>query len=319
MSVFANIIASASYVPEKIISNDDLSKILDTSDEWIFQRTGIKNRHISTGENTSDLAIEVAKKLLAESGLSASELDFIIVASMSADYQSPSLACQVQGAIKADQAFATDVSAACSGFVYALALANRLILKEDSKGMVIASDVMSKVVDWSDRSTAVLFGDGAGGVILSSDSKEHFLVSNLYAQGDKAESLLSGYSPVENPWVESSLVNDKLSMDGRDIFNFVTNQVSASLKDLKDDYDIDYYLLHQANARILDHVAKKIKEPRNKFIQNIENYGNTSSASIAILLDEAIKNKTLKLASNQTILLSGFGGGLSYGNILIKL
>lgn len=322
MGQFAKIIATASYTPDNVVTNDDLSQILDTNDEWIYSRTGIKERHISTGQDTSDLCIKVAKNLLDESGLDASDIDFIIVASMTPDYQSPSTACIVQGAIEAKNAWALDVSAACSGFVYALTVAEKMISGSNKRGVVIAGDVMSKAVDWSDRSTAVLFGDGAGGVILESSQKQHILSSNLYAQGEKANCLQSGKSPVINPWIKSDSSSkenslEKLSMNGRQIFSFVVGNVSKTIKEYSE--QIDYYLLHQANARILDQVSKKIGQPREKFLQNIEKYGNTSSASVAILLDEAIKNEILTIGSGQQILLSAFGGGLTWGNILIKL
>lgn len=320
MNMFGKITATASYVPEKILTNDDLSNLMDTSDEWIHSRTGIKRRRVAVGENTSDLCIRVAQTLLQDAQLSAESLDFILVATITPDFNTPAVACQVQGAIGAVNAFAFDISAACAGFVYALSMAEKLIRTGAKKGLVIGGEVLSKVLDWNDRSTAVLFGDGAGGLLLEASSEQHLLKESLKADGTRGMSLTSGFRTNENPFSQNApAYNACMQMIGREIFDFATRDVVASINDLTQDEAIDYFLLHQANSRILDKVARKLKQPREKFLQNMQDYGNTSAASIPLLLDEEIKRGTLSLGSGQKVVFSGFGGGLTWGTMLATL
>lgn len=320
MNMFGKITATASYVPEKIVTNDDLSNLMDTSDEWIHSRTGIKQRRVAVGENTSDLCIRVAQTLLQDAQLSAESLDFILVATITPDFNTPAVACQVQGAIGAVNAFAFDISAACAGFVYALSMAEKLIRTGAKKGLVIGGEVLSKVLDWNDRSTAVLFGDGAGGLLLEASSEQHLLKESLKADGTRGMSLTSGFRTNENPFSQNAPAYSAcMQMIGREIFDFATRDVVASINDLTQDEAIDYFLLHQANSRILDKVARKLKQPREKFLQNMQDYGNTSAASIPLLLDEEIKRGTLSLGSGQKVVFSGFGGGLTWGTMLATL
>lgn len=320
MNMFGKITATASYVPEKIVTNDDLSNLMDTSDEWIHSRTGIKRRRVAVGENTSDLCIRVAQTLLQDAQLSAESLDFILVATITPDFNTPAVACQVQGAIGAVNAFAFDISAACAGFVYALSMAEKLIRTGAKKGLVIGGEVLSKVLDWNDRSTAVLFGDGAGGLLLKASSEQHLLKESLKADGTRGMSLTSGFRTNENPFSQNvPAYSACMQMIGREIFDFATRDVVASINDLIQDEAIDYFLLHQANSRILDKVARKLKQPREKFLQNMQDYGNTSAASIPLLLDEEIKRGTLSLGSGQKVVFSGFGGGLTWGTMLATL
>ncbi|MFZ4853166.1 beta-ketoacyl-ACP synthase III [Enterococcus entomosocium] len=320
MNMFGKITATASYVPEKIVTNDDLSNLMDTSDEWIHSRTGIKRRRVAVGENTSDLCIRVAQTLLQDAQLSAESLDFILVATITPDFNTPAIACQVQGAIGAVNAFAFDISAACAGFVYALSMAEKLIRTGAKKGLVIGGEVLSKVLDWNDRSTAVLFGDGAGGLLLEASSEQHLLKESLKADGTRGMSLTSGFRTNENPFSQNAPAYSAcMQMIGREIFDFATRDVVASINDLIQDEAIDYFLLHQANSRILDKVARKLKQPREKFLQNMQDYGNTSAASIPLLLDEEIKRGTLSLGSGQKVVFSGFGGGLTWGTMLATL
>ncbi len=323
MTNFGKIAATASYIPEKIVTNDQLAEIMDTSDEWIYSRTGIKARHIAVDENTSDLCIKVAEQLIEKSGTSPEELDFILVATMSPDYNSPSVACLVQGAIGAVNALAFDLSAACAGFVYALSMGEKLIRTGSKKGLVIGGEVLSKVLDWQDRTTAVLFGDGAGGLLLEATEQQHVLKESLKADGTRGMSLTSGYRSNQSPYSKNADTgqNGCLTMAGRDIFDFATRDVAKAIDELicDDRETIDYFLLHQANARILDKIARKVKMPRDKFLQNMDKYGNTSGATIPILLDEAIAEGTLQLGSNQKVVLSGFGGGLTWGSMIITL
>ncbi|WP_288307489.1 beta-ketoacyl-ACP synthase III [uncultured Enterococcus sp.] len=320
MNMFGKITATASYVPEKIVTNDDLSNLMDTSDEWIHSRTGIKRRRVAVGENTSDLCIRVAQTLLQDAQLSAESLDFILVATITPDFNTPAVACQIQGAIGAVNAFAFDISAACAGFVYALSMAEKLIRTGAKKGLVIGGEVLSKVLDWNDRSTAVLFGDGAGGLLLEASSEQHLLKESLKADGTRGMSLTSGFRTNENPFSQNAPAYSAcMQMIGREIFDFATRDVVASINDLTQNEAIDYFLLHQANSRILDKVARKLKQPREKFLQNMQDYGNTSAASIPLLLDEEIKRGTLSLGSGQKVVFSGFGGGLTWGTMLATL
>jgi 3-oxoacyl-[acyl-carrier-protein] synthase-3 len=320
MNMFGRITATARYVPEQIVTNQQLSEIMATSDEWIFSRTGIKERRISTGENTSDLCTNVAKQLLASSGVAPEELDFILVATITPDFNTPAVACQVQGNIGANKAFAFDISAACAGFVYALSLAEKLIRTGSQKGLVIGGEVLSKVLDWEDRSTAVLFGDGAGGVLLEATSSQHFLKESLQSDGTRGLSLTSGFVENKSPYGSfSTQYSAYMQMVGREIFDFATRDVVQSIKAITEQETVDYYLLHQANSRILDKVARKLQVPRHKFLQNMQYYGNTSAASIPILLDEEVKRGTLSLGSGQKVVFSGFGGGLAWGTMLAVL
>lgn len=321
MRNYGRIVTSASYVPPKIMTNDQLAEIIDTSDEWIFSRTGIKQRHIAEGENTSDLCIRVAQTLLVNAKLSAEKLDFILVATMTPDYHTPSVACMVQGAIGANQAFAFDLSAACSGFVYALAMADKLIQTGAKKGLVIGGEVLSRMIDWNDRSTAVLFGDGAGGVLLEASQQPMILAESLHSDGTKYQALTSGLVAATNG-VETQSSIQPLQMEGRAIFDFATREVTRSLAQMlasKSEVAVDYFLLHQANSRILDICARKLHMPREKFLQNMQNYGNTSAATIPILFDEAVSSGTIILGTKQHIVMTGFGGGLTWGSLLLEV
>lgn len=318
------IFQTAHYVPKKVLTNEDLSKMMDTSDEWIYSRTGIKTRHIVETENTSDLCINVARQLLDKANISPEQIGFILVATMTPDYQSPSVACQVQGAIDAYQAFAFDLTAACAGFVYALHTAKGLLhdLPAGQVGMIIGGETLSKVVNWQDRTTSVLFGDAAAGVLVRSSDELGIIKSRCYADGHYAQSLTSGFIANQSPFsLSQEIISDKLTMNGRDIFDFTTRTVANSLDEFLGDLKttIDYFLLHQANVRILDIMAKKLKVDRAKFLQNMEYYGNSSAASIPLLLSESVEKKIIQLGSNQKLVFSGFGGGLSYGHILTTI
>lgn len=323
MMKHSRITATASYAPEKIVTNDDLAKIMDTSDEWIYSRTGIKERRIATDENTSDLCTKVAAALLEKSGVTAEELDFILVATITPDFLTPSTACLVQGNIGAVNAFAFDLTAACSGFVYALSMGDKLIRTGSRKGIIIGAEVFSKVVDWQDRSTAVLFGDAAAGVLLTDEGTQPLITKEaLKADGTRGLSLTSGYIANNNPYRPTAEgYKPEIQMDGRAIFDFATRDVVKAIDGLvaEDKEQVDYYLLHQANSRILDKVARKLKVPREKFPQNMDRYGNTSAASVPLLLDELITNGTLSLGSQQNLVLSGFGGGLTWGSLMLTL
>ena len=325
MTAYAKISQVAHYVPDQVIHNDDLARIMDTSDDWISSRTGIRKRHIARDQQTSDLATKVATSLLEKSQISAEAIDFIIVATITPDSNMPSTATKVQAAIGAHQAFAYDLSAACSGFVFALSTAEKMIASgRYQKGIVIGAEILSKTVDWSDRTTAVLFGDGAGGVLLERDSSPHFLAESLHSDGIRGQSLTSGGIGLHSPFSDQQENEPFLKMDGRAIFEFAIRDVTKSISKLISDQglqseDIDLYLMHQANYRILDKMAQQLGVSIEKFPANMMEYGNTSAASIPILLSECVEAGSIRLDGSQTILMSGFGGGLTWGSLLIKL
>jgi 3-oxoacyl-[acyl-carrier-protein] synthase-3 len=238
---------------------------------------------------------------------------------MSPDYTSPSVACQVQGELGAKQAMAFDIAAACAGFVYALATAENFMRAGMQRGIVIGGEKTSKLLDWQDRSSAVLFGDGAAGVLLEANEKASIIKQMLRADGERANSLTSGFRKNSNIFHEGPETSATLAMDGRGIWNFALNDVTKSLKEFIGEETVDYYLLHQANKRIIEKIARKMNEPIEKFPMNLMNYGNTSAASIPILLDELIEANILSLNSNQKVVLTGYGGGLAWGNLLIQL
>lgn len=314
------------YVPENSVDNETLTQWMDTSDEWIKKRTGIEKRHVSLGQDTSDLCIEASKKALDKSSLDPGEIGLIIVATMTPDSQSPSVASKVQSALKASNAVAFDLSAACSGFIYGLSVAEKMLRHMDLPyALVIGGEVMSKALDWNDRKTSVLFGDGAGAVVLKREQDaEAFISEDLHTDGDKGEALISGEQEVTNPLCLTEKKSGFLTMDGRAVFNFVTKTIPKSITKVLESgntelEEVDYMLLHQANARIIEIVSKKIGSPLSKFPMNIQNYGNTSAASLPILLDELIEDNTIQIGSGQKIILSAFGGGLTWGTVLVKI
>lgn len=322
---FTRISHVAHYVPKRIVTNHDLATMVDTTDEWIRSRTGIRERRVSDGENTSDLASAVARQLLDKAMCPADAIDFILVATITPDSLMPSTATKVQAQIGAVNAFAFDLTAACSGFVYALTVADKLIASgRYRKGLVIGSEVFSKILDWQDRRTTVLFGDGAGGVLVEATDTPYFLAESLNADGSR-QGLESGHLGFSSPFAEQNSPCDlSLKMDGRTIFDFAVREVSKSIKQFLATSplgveDLDYLLLHQANERILDKMAQKIGIGREKCPANMMSYGNTSAASIPILLSECVADGRIRLDGSQTVLLSGFGGGLTWASLLLKL
>ena len=315
---------TAHYVPFKVITNDDLAEIMTTSDEWISSRTGIKERHVVQGEQTSDLALAVGQQLLQKANLKPEQLDFIIVATMSPDYLTPSTAAIVQGKLQAGHALAFDINAACSGFIYALAIADKLLAGPYQRGLVIGAEVLSKLIDWQERSTAVLFGDGSGGVLVEKSSQtEGIIAEDLAAFGEQRAKLTAGYQPLCSPYSSDSNSEHKkyFEMDGRAVYNFATHEVPNSIRRVLvkanwEKEDVQWLLLHQANGRIISAIAKHLNIPEEKFLENIAKYGNTSAASVPILLDEAVNSGIIK--RNQKLILSGFGGGLTVASIALS-
>ncbi len=313
------------YTPNNIISNDDLSKIVDTSDEWIFSRTGIKNRFITTGENTSDICAKAAENVLENANVSPKDIDIIIVATISPDYYTPSTACIVQSLIGASNAFAFDISAACSGFVYGLSIAEKFIRTGAYKNaLVIGGEALSKILNWEDRRTCVLFGDGAGGAYLEASDNESFIAEDICSDGTRYNSLTGGHLPARNPYTEKKEYYPYLEMDGRAIFDFAVKTIPKSLQILSEKSnipieEIKYIIPHQANSRIFDTIARKMKIDISKFYLNIDRFGNTSAGTIPIALSEMVEKDLITIGSNEKIALTGFGGGLTWGSMLINI
>lgn len=317
------IIGTGSYAPLNIMTNHQLSEIVDTSDEWIFSMTGIKQRHISQGENTSDLATKAALSALKDANVNAEDIDLIIVASTSPDQFVPATACLVQGNIGAVNAMAFDISAACTGFIFALNIAMQFLRTGQRKrALIIGAEVLSKIVDWTDRNTCILFGDGAGAAVLEAGSVRGIISINSASQGEKARFLTCPTVDVVNTFTKGNEnFKSKIKMDGKEIFKFAVRIIASSIsKILKENNytldDIKYVVCHQANFRIIDFVVRRLKADKNKFFVNLDRYGNTSSASIAIAMDEMNKKKLLE--AGDKIILVGFGGGLTYGASLIE-
>lgn len=296
------IVATDFAVPERVMTNDDLSKIMDTSDEWIVKRTGIKRRHISQNENTSDLATRVAEGLLEKSNINVQDINLIVVATMSPDNMTPATAAMVQGRIGAENAVCFDISAACSGFSYAVSLVRSMMLTNHwQHAIVIGAEVLSKLLDWTDRSTAVLFGDGAGGVLLGQSDTKHLLGQSLQTFGNKGDQLIAGHLGVTDDVLKNQRKLSAFTMNGQEVYRFATHEVPRSIlkacSNAQIELDqIDHFLLHQANERIIAQVARKLKQPLSKFAIDIDEYGNTAAASEAILLAEMIQKSKLNQA-----------------------
>jgi 3-oxoacyl-[acyl-carrier-protein] synthase-3 len=310
------------YAPPGLLTNQDLEKVLDTSDEWIASRTGMKRRHIAgPDEATSDLCIAAAKNALSKTKLSPSDIDCFIVATSTPDYPFPATACIVASQLGATDKPAFDMEIACSGFIYGLTLASGLIVSGVySRVMLIGAETLSKIVDRTDRSTAVLFGDGAGAVILEASAENSFLSSDLGSDGSRPEMLCLLGGGSRRPFTVESLAAGEqyLRMEGREVFKFaVTKMIHSTGVALKKAHlhkaDVDWLIPHQANRRIIDAAAKYLDMPEDKVIVNIEEYGNTSAASIPIALSEALDSGKIK--PGDVIVFVGFGGGLSWGAV----
>lgn len=318
---YAKILGTGKALPKKVVTNYDLEKIVETSDEWIYSRSGIKERRIAVEETVSSMATESAKKALEIAKINPIDIDMIIVATMSAEYTTPAIACLVQKELGADNAMAFDLSAACSGFVFALNTADQFIKSGASKrALVIGSEKLSQILNWEDRATCVLFADGAGAVVLGDSDQPGVIASKCKSIGKDYACLTAKTQRFKNPFEEQEKEATYLEMEGREVFEFACTKVPACIEELLEEsnilkQEIDYYILHQANTRIIKRVAKVLEEDLNKFYTNMEFYGNTSAASVAIALDEMYRSDKLK---GKTVVLAGFGAGLTYGASVIK-
>lgn len=306
-------------VPRKIVTNDDLSKFVETSDEWIFQRTGIRERRISD-ENTSELAYRSAVDAIKNSNIDKNEIDLIVCATITPDNFTPSVACMVQEKLGlGDNVTAFDVNAACTGFVFALKIVASMLNTYHKKALVIGCETLSKIINFEDRNTCVLFGDGAGAIVVEKDEKnEEFYTCSLGNDKDLIAENVEMNFEMKNKVLKSGF----LKMDGKEVFKFAINVVEKSIDNILDRTnlkleDIKLIIPHQANQRIISNVAKKLNVDNDKFFVNLEKYGNTSAASVPMALCEAFESK--KITKGDKVILVGFGGGLTWGSTIIEI
>ena len=315
--IFSKIIGVGSYLPTKVLTNKDLEKNLDTTDEWITLRTGIKERHIvGPDELTSDLAFEAARNAINNAGINSNEIDLIIVATTTPDKIFPSTACNVQTKLGIKNCPAFDIQAVCSGFIYALSVADNFIKTNSAKNvLIIGADSMSKITDYSDRSNAILWGDGGGAVVLSAANEQGILSTHIHADGQHEELL---HVPKKNI---NNKIQQTIEMEGSQVFKIAVNTLDkivdeALMANQLQKEDIDWLVPHQANIRILEATAKKLEMSMDKVIVTIDRHGNTSAASIPLALDDGIQSGKIK--SGQLLLMEAFGGGFTWGSALIR-
>ena len=324
MSVIrSQVIGSGAYLPQKVLSNHELAKLVDTSDEWISNRTGIKRRHIvREGEKTSDLAFEAAKAALADAKIGADELDLIVLATTTPDQTFPSVATNLQARLGMTRGAAFDVQAVCSGFIYALSVADSMIKTGQAKTvLLVGAETMSRLLDWSDRSTCVLFGDGAGALVLRAGegkgdaSDTGVLTSRLYSDGRLHDILYVDGGP------STTGTTGHLRMQGKEVFKHAVVNMAAAIEETARAAnvavsDIDWIVPHQANQRILDGTARRLHLPLDRIISTIAEHGNTSAASVPLALDVAVRDGRIK--RGDLLLLEAMGGGLTWGAVLVR-
>lgn len=316
-------VGCGSYLPEKVVTNDDLAKTVDTSDEWIQERTGIKRRHIAAdGEMTSDLALHAAREALKDAGLEGKDIDLVVLATSTPDYTFPATATAVQAAIGMEGGFAFDIQAVCSGFVYAMATADNFIKAGQVKrALVIGAETFSRILDWEDRTTCVLFGDGAGAVILEAQTGEGSLAdrgmlsAHLHSDGRFQDCLYVDGGP------SSTQTTGHLRMRGKEVFKHAVNNLAKVVFETLEannlePTDIDWVVPHQANKRILDSTAKKFKIPAERVIVTVDEHANTSAASIPLALCSAVKDG--RIQKGHLLLMEAMGGGFTWGAVLMR-
>lgn len=317
--MYSRIIGTGSYLPEKIMTNDDLARIVDTSDEWIRTRSGIRSRHVAAeGQLASDLALPAAQRAMQAAGVTGAQIDLIIVATTTPDIIFPSTACILQAKLGIGGCPAFDVQAVCSGFVYGLTIADLFIRSGQAKHvLLVGTEVYSRILDWTDRGTCVLFGDGAGAVVVSASEQPGILATKLHADGSHKEMLcVPGSVHAGKVWGSPFV-----QMDGGGVFKFAVRVFEEGANEVLaaaglDVADVDWFIPHQANIRIMEATAKKLGMPKEKLIATVHHHGNTSAASIPLALDEAVRDG--RIQSGQTLLLEGVGGGFTWGAVLLR-
>jgi 3-oxoacyl-[acyl-carrier-protein] synthase-3 len=318
--IYSRIVGTGSYLPPRVMDNREFEKRLDTSDAWIRERTGIERRHIADeSEASSDLALHASRSALDAAGIRAEDLDLIVVATSTPDYIFPSTACLLQAKLGIKGCAAFDMQAVCSGFVYGLATADSFIRTgQNKKALVIGAEVFSRILDWNDRGTCVLFGDGAGAVVLAADARPGIHASRLHADGSHVR-LLSVPGNVSRGKIVGSPF---LQMNGQGVFKFAVRVLEESAREALAAAgmrlsDVDWLIPHQANVRILEATARKLEVPREKLVVTVDHHGNTSAASVPLALDEYLRAG--KIRPGQRLLLQGVGGGFTWGSTLVTL
>jgi 3-oxoacyl-[acyl-carrier-protein] synthase-3 len=318
--IYSRIVGTGSYLPPRVMDNDEFARRLDTSDAWIRERTGIARRHIADEKQaSSDLALEASRSALSAAGIDAKDVDLIIVATSTPDYIFPSTACLLQAKLGVKGCAAFDVQAVCTGFLYALATADSFIRTgTNQKVLVVGAEVFSRILDWNDRGTCVLFGDGAGAVVLGADSKPGIHATRLHADGTQVD-LLSVPGNVCGGKVTGSPF---LQMNGQGVFKFAVRVLEESARETvaaagMQLADIDWLIPHQANVRILEATARKLAVPRDKLVVTVDHHGNTSAASVPLALDEFVRAG--KIRPGDRLLLQGVGGGFTWGSSVVTL
>ena len=322
-TTYARIAGTGSYLPEKVLTNADLAEFVDTSDEGIVSRTGIRERHVAAeGETTGDLAYHAAVRALEAAGVDASELDLIVLGTTTPDLIFPSTACLLQHRLGANGCPAFDVNAACSGFIYALSVADKFIRSGAAKtALVVGAETLTRMLDWNDRSTCVLFGDGAGAVVLKADQESGILSTHLHADGGKKELLWNPVGVSAGFKLDEPNAGVKVMMTGNEVFKHAVKALDSVVEETLeanglDRHEIDWLIPHQANLRIIEATAKRLDMPMDRVVVTVDKHGNTSSGSVPLALDAAVREG--KIQRGQLVLLEAFGGGFTWGSALLR-
>jgi len=321
--VYSRILGTGSHLPDKVLTNDDLAKIVETSDEWIASRTGIRQRHIAAeGETTCDLAFHAAQRALDAAGVKAQEIDLIVVGTTTPDLIFPSTACLLQARLGIPGCGAFDVNAACSGFVYALGVADKFIVSGAAKTvLVVGAETLTRMVDWNDRTTCVLFGDGAGAVVLRADAETGILSTHLHADGTKKDLLWNPVGVSKGFRPDEKNAGSHIKMAGSEVFKYAVKALDSVVDETLEANglargDLDWLIPHQANLRIIQATAKRLAMPMERVIVTVDRHGNTSAASVPLALDEAIRSG--RVQRGQLLLMESFGGGFTWASALAR-
>ena len=321
--IHSRIAGTGSYLPEKVVTNDDLAKVVDTSDEWIHSRTGIRQRHVAAdGQTTSDMSYQAALKAIEAAGIDVAEIDLIVVGTTTPDYVFPSTACLIQQKLGISGCAAFDVNAACSGFVFALSVADQFIRSGTARtALVVGAETLTRMVDWTDRTTCVLFGDGAGAVVLKADSQTGILSTHLHADGAKRDLLCCPVGVSAGFQEGERNAGVRITMAGNEVFKHAVKALDSVVDEALeanglDKHDLDWLVPHQANLRIIEATAKRLDMPMDRVIVTVDKHGNTSSGSVPLALDQAVREG--KIQRGQLVLLEAFGGGFTWGSALLR-
>lgn len=321
--IYTKIMGTGSYLPSKVLTNEDLKRYVETSDDWIQSRTGIKERHIVTDEGTTDLAYEASLKAIEDAGVNPEDIDLVVVATVTPDNYFPGVSNLLQARLGLKEVMTFDINAACSGFLYALNIADKMIKSGAyNTALVVGAETLTRLTDWRDRNTCVLFGDAAGAMVVGKSSENKIKDVICGSRGDVDDLLICKNVSIKDPEVNEVSKQDHIHMKGAEVFKFATRILPKTVNDLLERNnmvldDLDHMVAHQANERIISKAAKDLNYSMDKMFLNIHKYGNTSAASVPLAIDEAIKTKALK--KGDKFITVAFGGGLTWGGALIEL